>query len=113
MLHNPLVTLTADGQILCVEPCAEPDRMAATSFYAGVLIPASLADRLSALCRQQPLSAAPLPELLAAAAADLPSELCEVAPDHCCGLAVVSGLDYETLRLTPQTRVGVLVEIKN
>lgn len=113
MVRTPLVTLSADGQIFCVELCAEPDRMAATSFYAGVLIPASLVDSLSALCRQQPVPTTLLPELLAAAAADFTPELCDVAPGHRCGLAVVSGLDYDTLRLTPQTRVRVLVEIKN
>lgn len=39
LLRNPLVGVAADGRILSVETCAEPDRSPGTEFYAGVLAP--------------------------------------------------------------------------
>ena len=53
----------------------------------------------------------PLPELLSwaaeggARALDMDAELGEVAPGRRCGLTVISGLDYDTMRLTPASRI--------
>ena len=38
-LRHPLVTVAADGEVLGVEQCAEPDRLAGVEFYGGVLLP--------------------------------------------------------------------------
>ena len=53
----------------------------------------------------------PLPELLSwaaeggARALDMDAELGEVAPGRRCGLTVISRHDYETMRLTPASRI--------
>lgn len=39
LVRNPLVEVAADGRILSVATCAEPDRLPGTEFYAGVLAP--------------------------------------------------------------------------
>lgn len=39
LVCNPLVEVAADGRILSVASCAEPDRLPGTEFYAGVLAP--------------------------------------------------------------------------
>ena len=39
LLRNPLVGVAADGRILSVVTCPEPDRCPGTEFYAGVLAP--------------------------------------------------------------------------
>lgn len=39
LLRNPLVGVAADGRILTVDTCDEPDRSPGTEFYAGVLAP--------------------------------------------------------------------------
>ncbi|MFQ7387937.1 MAG: amidohydrolase family protein, partial [Alistipes sp.] len=39
LLRNPLVGVAADGRILSVGSCPEPDRCPGTEFYAGVLAP--------------------------------------------------------------------------
>ena len=39
LLRNPLVGVAADGRILSVGTCPEPDRSPGTEFYAGVLAP--------------------------------------------------------------------------
>ena len=39
LVRNPLVEVAADGRILSVGTCSEPDRMPGTEFYSGVLAP--------------------------------------------------------------------------
>lgn len=39
LVRNPLIEVAADGRILSVTACAEPDRLPGTEFYAGVLAP--------------------------------------------------------------------------
>lgn len=39
LVRDPLVEVSADGRIVSVTQCAEPDRQAGTEFYAGVLAP--------------------------------------------------------------------------
>ena len=78
LVRNPLVTLSAEGRLLRVESCPEPDRRPADYRAAFVRL------------REAGL---PLGEALPAL----------VRPD---GVAVVlSGLDYDTLRLTPRSAI--------
>ena len=68
-------------------------------------------DRLSVFEEMRMFPEVPLPELLSwaaeggALALDLDDELGEVAPGRRCGLTVISGLDYDTMRLTPASRI--------
>ena len=39
LVRNPLVEVAADGRVLSVGTCTEPDRMPGTEFYSGVLAP--------------------------------------------------------------------------
>lgn len=93
IVRNPLLTLAPDGRVVAVESCSEPDRLAATEFYSGLLVPGFPSDCRAAferLCRD---SATPLPELLAQT----------VTPGGV--LVVISGLDYESLRLTSRSQI--------
>lgn len=90
----PLVTLSAEGRVLRIERCPDPDRRAGTEFYAGLLVgdfPADYRRAFDALLTRlsEPLTET-LPPLLR------PGEGVWV---------VLSGLDYATLRLTPQSRI--------
>ena len=68
-------------------------------------------DRLSVFEEMRMFPEVPLPELLSwaaeggALALDMDDELGEVAPGRRCGLTVISGLDYDTMRLTPASRI--------
>lgn len=96
IVRNPLLTLSSDGRVLTSDSCSDPDRLAATEFYSGLLVPGFPADCRTAferLCRD---SATPLPELLAQT----------VTPDGV--LVVISGLDYESLRLTSRSQIRML-----
>ena len=44
LVQHPLLTLGADGRVLSAECCPDPDRLAATEFYAGLLVPDFPAD---------------------------------------------------------------------
>ena len=44
LVRHPLLTLGADGRVLSAECCPDPDRLAATEFYAGLLVPDFPAD---------------------------------------------------------------------
>ena len=70
LVRHPLLTLGADGRVLSAEYCPDPDRLAATEFYAGLLVP------------------------------DFPADY-RAAFD-------ISGLDYDSLRLTPQSQIRKL-----
>lgn len=92
LVRYPLVGLSADGRVLSVASCPEPDRVAFVEFRPGLLVPDFPADfraAFAALPADRPLSES-LPPLLAPG----------------CGIAVViSGLDYDSLRLTPAARI--------
>ena len=88
IVRNPLLTLDSGGRVVAVETCPEPDRLAATEFYAGLLVPGFPSDCRTAferLCRDS------------AALAQT------VTPGGV--LVVISGLDYESLRLTPRSQI--------
>ena len=90
---NPVATLSAEGRLIEVECCAEPDRLPATEFYSGVLVPDFPADYAAAFAELQRRGGA-LAELLPA-----------VVPARG-GIAVVlSGLDYDRLQLTDCSRI--------
>ncbi len=93
LIRNPLVTLSDTGTVLRIEVCDSPDRQPTTEFYAGVLVmrfPEDVGTIFGRLLASRPLR--PLPELLAA----LPTGS---------AIVVISGLDYPTLRLTPQATI--------
>lgn len=92
LVRHPLLTLGPDGRVLWAESCPEPDRLAATEFYAGLLVPGFPADYRAAFGGMR-TAAAPLSELLPQV----------VTPGGV--LVVISGLDYESLRLTPQSQI--------
>ena len=92
IVRNPLLTLDSGGRVVAVETCPEPDRLAATEFYAGLLVPGFPDDFRAAFERLCRISAAPLPELLAQTVTSG-------------GVVVISGLDYESLRLTPRSQI--------
>lgn len=100
LIRRPVVTLDASGAVVRIERFdADPagrDRLAATRFCAGMLIPDFPADYrpvFAAWCA----SGRPLPELLA-----------ETVPARPGCLVAVSGFDYATLQPTPQSRIEVL-----
>lgn len=93
VIRSPLVTLGPDGRVAAVERCAEPDRLASTEFYAGMLIP------------DFPAAFRETFERLRADERPLPEALAGYVPAPGGIVAVVSGLDYATLRLTPRSRI--------
>ena len=95
IVRNPLLTLDSGGRVVAVETCPEPDRLAATEFYAGLLVPDFPADYRAAFDGMR-VAALPLSELLPRI----------VTPGG--ALVVISGLDYDSLRLTPQSQIRKL-----
>lgn len=94
VLRHPLVTFRADGGFL-VEECPMPDRLAVTEFYAGLLVADFPADYRSAF------------ERMRTEGGDLAALLPRTVTEG--GVwVVISGLDYATLRLTPQSQIRLL-----
>ena len=85
LVRHPLLTLGADGRVLTAGSCPDPDCLAATEFYAGLLVPDFPTDYRAAFDGMR-AAALPLSELLPQA----------VTPGGV--LVVISGLDYESLR---------------
>lgn len=96
LVRMPLVTLAPDGRVLSAEVCPEPDRLASTEFYAGLLVPGFPED-FRAVFERLRAADSPLSELLPGV----------VEPDGGV-LVVISGLDYDALRLTPQSQIRKL-----
>ena len=92
LVRHPLAELSAAGRLLTVVSCPEPDRLAATEFYAGLLVAGFPAEYRAAFERLR-RDGRPLPELLP----DI------VRPDGI--LVLFARLDYATLRLTPQATI--------
>ncbi len=93
VIRHPLAVFGPDGRLLRIEPCAEPDRQPATEFHAGLLVldfPTDYETTFAALLA----GSAPLSEQLPHYVPAAPG--CPV---------VLSGLDYDTLRLTPQSGI--------
>lgn len=93
VVRSPLVTLSADGRVLTVAFCPDPDRLPATEFYAGLLILGFPEDYRAAF------------ERLRDADKPLTEQLPRIVTALGGVLVVLSGLDYESLRLTPQSQI--------
>ena len=92
IVRDPLLTLAPDGRVLASERCSDPDRLASTEFYSGLLVPGFPEDYRAAF------------ERLRSAAAPLPGVLPQIVTPGGV-LVVISGLDYDSLRLTPQSQI--------
>lgn len=94
IVRNPLVTFSPEGRPLHIERCTDPDRLPATEFHAGLLVLDFPADYRAAF------------DALQAGDASLNELLPRCVPAEG-GIAVVlSGLDYDRLRLTPQSHIS-------
>ncbi len=93
VLRNPLAVFGPDGRLLRIESCAEPDRQPATEFYAGLLVLDFPSDYEAVFSK------------LRAERASLSERLPHYVPASPGCPVVLSGLDYDTLRLTPQSSI--------
>lgn len=94
VVRHPLAEIVPDGRVRLVASCPEPDRLPFVEFRAGLLVPDFPADFREAFARLQTRPEVPLTAALQAV----------VTP--CGGVPVViSGLDYDTLKLTPAARI--------
>lgn len=92
LVRRPLVTFFGEAGDFLVESCAAPDRLASTEFYAGLLVADFPAEYRTAF------------ERLRASDEDLLTTLPQTVVEG--GIwVVISGLDYATMRLTPQSRI--------
>lgn len=92
IVRRPLVELDPCGRVLSVVSCPDPDRLPFVEFRSGLFVPDFPADfraAFAALPARLPLSES-LPALLT------PGRGVPV---------VISGIDYDTLRLTPAARI--------
>ena len=97
LVRDPLLVLAPDGRIRSVSRCTAPDRLAATEFYAGLLVADFPADYRTAFARLCQHPETPLDEQL--------RRLVPASPGL---LVVLSGLDYPSLRLTAQSQIHAL-----
>ncbi len=95
VLRNPLAVFGLDGRLLRIEQCAEPDRQPATEFYAGLLVLDFPTDYETVFSK------------LRAERASLSERLPHIVPAIPGCPVVLSGLDYDMLRLTPHSRITV------
>ncbi|MBE6182068.1 MAG: cytosine deaminase [Rikenellaceae bacterium] len=94
LVRNPLVEWDAEGHVVSLRTCDAPDREPFTEFLAGLLVLDFPCDIRATLAHMQCNADIPLPVLL--------SRLCpaeERIP------VVISGIDYETMQLTANTRI--------
>ena len=96
VVEHPVVTLSPEGRIAALETAADPDRMAATEFRAGVLVPDFPADYRAAFAELL-REGGSLAELLPAR-----------VPAPGGRWVVICGLDYAEMRLTEQSRIDLL-----
>lgn len=94
MVRNPLVEWDAAGHVVSLRTCDAPDREPFTEFLAGLLVLDFPRDIRAMLDRMQRQADVSLSEQL--------SRICPVEE----GVAVIiSGIDYETMQLTTDTRI--------
>ena len=117
LVRHPLLTLGADGRVLSAESCPDPDRLAATRTLIASLVMRAVRSGMPAyvLAGDDAEGDAPrtLLDILASLdgmrAAALPlSELLPRIVTPGGALVVISGLDYDSLRLTPQSQIRKL-----
>lgn len=92
MVRDPLLSLSWDGRVLSIVSCPDPDRLPATEFYAGLLVPDFPVDWQEAFAGLCPCR-------------HLTEQLAAFVPAPNGVLVVISGLDYATMRLTPQSQI--------
>ncbi len=102
VVRNPLVTLSPEGRIVAADVCPEPDRIAGTEFYAGVLVPDFPADFRPAFARM--LDGA------LHGGETLPEQLAALVPAPGGVPVVISGIDYAAMRLTARAQIRSLKE---
>lgn len=94
IVRHPVAEVGEHGDVRWIGSSADPDREPFTAFFAGLLVPDFPRDFRAVFARLQMQPDISLAEVLSAV----------VTPG--CGVPVViSGLDYETLRLTPHSRI--------
>ncbi len=94
LVRRPVVEIGACGDVRRVGSSDDPDREPFTAFFAGLLVFDFPQDFRGAFARLQAQPKVPLAESLPAV----------VTPG--CGVPVViSGLEYDGLRLTPHSRI--------
>ena len=94
LVRNPLVEWDATGRVVSLRTCDAPDREPFTEFLAGLLVldfPRDIRATLDYMQRQADL---PLPE-----------QLSRISPAKSGIPVVISGIDYEMMRLTADTRI--------
>ena len=94
IIRRPLIQVSAEGQVLSVDECPDPDREPLTEFYAGLLVADFDADYRAAFARLCNTPERPLSETLHTV----------ITPGRGI-LVVISGLDFDTLRPTPHARI--------
>lgn len=97
IVRNPLLEVAADGTVCRAGTCDAPDRVPFAEFYAGLLVPGFPADWQQAFAR-----------IAADAATPLDEQLRRLPPSPGGVLVVISGLDYERMLLTPDSRIRSL-----
>lgn len=124
IIRHPLVETDAEGRLRVVGTCPQPDRLPFAEFYAGLLVAGFPADYRAAFASLMIRRETPLPELLAglSGAEAVPETGTEadirtdwpvadgsglrfpiLLPAGC--LAVLSGLEYDPLRLTVRSQI--------
>lgn len=123
VIRHPLVEADEEGRLRVVGTCPQPDRRPFTEFYAGLLVAGFPADYRAAFDSLMIRRETPLPELLAglsdagapetATATDIRTDspvadgsglrFPILLPAGC--LAVLSGLEYDPLRLTVRSQI--------
>lgn len=94
IVRHPLAEIAPDGRVRLVASCPEPDCLPFVEFRAGLLVPDFPADFQDAFARLQTQPEVSLAETLPAV----------VTPG--CGIPVIiSGLNYNDLKLTPAARI--------
>ena len=96
VIRHPLAVFGPEGCLLRIEPCAEPDRQPATEFYAGLLV------------LDFPTDYETLFSKLRAEWASLSERLPHYVPAAPGRPVVLSGLDYDALRLTSCSSITAL-----
>ena len=96
VVEHPVVTLTAEGELVSVESAADPDRLAATEFYAGVLVAGFPADYRSAFAAMQ------------AQGGDLGEWLAQRVPADPGVWVVIGGVDCARMQLTEKACIAAI-----
>lgn len=108
VLRHPVVTLSAQGRIVGVAACDEPDRQPFTEFYAGLLVADFPADYRAAFERLRTLCAEPAGGVSAPQSGQplsLDEALRRLVPARGGCLVALFGLEYAPLRLTAQSGI--------